>query len=174
MTTVSQVGFLFFSFFFCIFSLFTFQKFFPFQVSQLETPYHNPIPPDSMRVLPYPPTPILLHWHSPTLGIKHPQDQAFLLPPMSNKAIFCYLWGQLHVYLNWWSSSLELWGGGGSGLLTLLLPPWCFKPPQLLQSLLQFLYHGPPSSVQWLAVSFLLCLSGSGRASQETAISGFY
>jgi hypothetical protein len=54
--------------------------------------------------------------------------------------------------------------------LTVLLPPLGCKPPQLLQFLLQLLHRGPLSSVQLLAASFLLYLSGS----QETAISGFY
>jgi hypothetical protein len=42
--------------------------------------------------------------------------------------------------------------------LTLLLPPWGCKPPQLLQFLLQLLHLGPPSSVQWLAASICLCI----------------
>jgi hypothetical protein len=46
----------------------------------------------------------------------------------------------------------------GSGLWTLLLPPWGCIPPQLLQSHPQLLHGGPLSSVQWLALSFLLCI----------------
>jgi hypothetical protein len=63
--------------------------------------------------------------------------------------------------------SLGAPGEGVSGLLTLLLPPWGCKHLQLLQSLLHLLYQGPSSSVP-------LYLSGSGRTSQETAISGFH
>ena len=90
-------------------------------------------------------------------------------------------WVSPCVFFGGWSSPQELWGRGGLALLTLLLPPWDCKPPQLLQSLLQLLHWGPQSSVHWLAASFCLCMSNSGKASQETArpspetaISGFY
>jgi hypothetical protein len=43
-----------------------------------------------------------------------------------------------------------------------------------LQSLLHLLHQGPPSSVQWLAASFLLCICQTLADSQETAISGSY
>ena len=43
---------------------------------------------------------------------------------------------------------------GRSGQLTLLLPPWVCKPPQLLQSLLQLLHRGPHTqSNGWLRAS---------------------
>jgi hypothetical protein len=49
---------------------------------------------------------------------------------------------------------------------------WACKPLQLLQ----FFFLTPPlgtlCSVQWLAVSICLCMLGSGKATQETAISG--
>jgi hypothetical protein len=138
----------------------------PFQISPLETLY--PPPPDSMRVLPHPPTPIFTPWHSPTLGHRTPTGPRVFPSLMSNEAILCHIGGQshgsLHVYF--------LVGGPGprssgrSGCLTLLLPPWSCKPPQLLQSLLQFLHRGPH------ALHLPLYLSGSGRASQETALSG--
>jgi hypothetical protein len=79
---------------------------------------------------------------------------------MSNEVTFCHVCGQhtglLHVR--------SLVGGpvpgnsGGSGLLTLLIPPWGCKSTQLLQSLLHLLNLGHSSSVQWLAASFLLCV----------------
>ena len=144
----------------------------PFQVSPSETPYPIPPPLASMRVLSHPiihPLPssclsIPLHW-----GIKHPQAQGPLLPLMSNKAILCHICGQCHGLLHVYS----LVGGPvpgssrGSGLLTLLLPPWGCKPPQLLQSLLQLLHQGPMVGCKHLS----LYLSVSGRAFQETAIS---
>ena len=56
---------------------------------------------------------------------------------------------------------------GGSGWLTLLLPPWGCKPPQLLQSLLQLLYQGLcAQSNGWLLASAPIFVS------QEKAISG--
>jgi hypothetical protein len=42
--------------------------------------------------------------------------------------------------------------------LILLLPPWGCKTPQFLQSLLHLFHRGSPSSVQYLAASFLLCI----------------
>ena len=44
----------------------------PFQVSPLKLPYSIPLPPASIRVLPYPPTPTFLIWHPPTLGHRSP------------------------------------------------------------------------------------------------------
>jgi hypothetical protein len=70
-----------------------------------ETPYPIPPSPASMGVFPHPatyplppPCPhISLHW-----GIEPSQDQGFLLPLMTNKAILCYIniWshGSIHVY----------------------------------------------------------------------------
>jgi hypothetical protein len=49
-----------------IFSLFTFQMLFPFQVSPLANPIFIPPPPASMRVFPYPST------HSHLLDLKFP------------------------------------------------------------------------------------------------------
>jgi hypothetical protein len=79
---------------------------------------------------------------------------------MSDKAIFCHICGQCHGSLHVYS----LVGGPGprssrgSGLLTPLLPPWGYKPPELLQSLLQLLHQGLQRSVQWWAASFCLCI----------------
>jgi hypothetical protein len=51
--------------FYWIFSLFTIQMFSPFQVSPSEIPYTIPHPPDSMRMLPHPPT------YSPLPSLAH-------------------------------------------------------------------------------------------------------
>jgi hypothetical protein len=49
------------------------------------------------------------------------------------------------------------------------------KPHQLLQSLLQLLHQGPSALSPMVGCEHLpLNLSGSGRAFQETAISGFH
>jgi hypothetical protein len=110
----------------------------------------------------YLPTSIFLPWHSPE-GMEHPQAQGPLLPLMSNKAILCHIFGQSHVSLYVHS----LVGGsvpassGRSGLLTLLLPPWGCKSPQLLQSLLYLLHREPLCSVQCLASNIHLCICQS-------------
>jgi hypothetical protein len=116
----------------------------------------------------HPSTPILLPWHSPTLGYQTPSgprgspstdvQQGHPLPHMWPEP-----WVPACVFFGWWSIPWELVGGGVvvvSGLLILLLSPWDCNPPppQLLQSLLQLLHWEPLSSVQWLAESFLLCL----------------
>ena len=65
-------------------------------------------------------------------------------------------------------------GAQVSGLLTLLLPPQGCKLPQLLQSLPQLLHREPELSPMVGCKHLALYLSGSGRASQEIAISGFH
>jgi hypothetical protein len=85
-----------FFFFYWIFSLFTFQMLSPFQASPMETPYTFPTPHSSMRVLPNPPTHSCPGISLPS-GIKPPQDQALLLPLVSNVAramgpSMCTLW----------------------------------------------------------------------------------
>ncbi|EDL07812.1 mCG144580, partial [Mus musculus] len=103
----------------------------PFRFPSGLLPYPSP---DSMRVLPPPlrfscPG-IPLHW-----GIEHPQAQGPLLPLMSNKALLFHISDQHHGLLHVYS----LVGGsvprnsGVSVMLILLLPPWGFKPPLLLQ-----------------------------------------
>jgi hypothetical protein len=114
--------------------------------------FHSFPPPTSMRVLPHPlqPTPsisfpILGHWTFPGPRASSPTDAW-----QSHPLLLCsWSHGSLHVYC--------LVGGPvpgssrGSGLLTVLLPPWVYKPPQSLLSLLQHLQQRPPRSRQWLA-----------------------
>ena len=106
-----------------------------FQASLLETFYPLPLPPTSLKVLLPPTCPlssshpgIPLHW-----GIKYPQAQGLLLLPMSKKAIFCHICGWNHGSLQVYSLVDGPVPGSsqGSGRLTLLLPPWGCKPPQL-------------------------------------------
>jgi hypothetical protein len=159
------------SFFYWIFSLFPFQMFSPFQVSPLQTSYRIPSSPTCL----YDGAPLPTHSHPTALaslhwGIEHPQALGILLPLMSNKAIFWHICGQFHSLLHVYS----LAGGPvprNSEWSGLLLPPWGYKLPQLLQSLPHLLNQWYPRSVQWLIVSFLLRLC---QASQETAIPGFY
>jgi hypothetical protein len=42
--------------------------------------------------------------------------------------------------------------------LILLLPPWGYKNPHLIQSLLQYLHQGLPCSIQWLAETVHICI----------------
>jgi hypothetical protein len=58
--------------------------------------------------------------------------------------------------------------------LTLWLPPWSCKPPQSLQSLLQLLHQDPALSPMVGCEHPSLYLSGSGRASQESVITGSF
>jgi hypothetical protein len=93
---------------------------------------------------------------------------------MSHKAILCYIccWSleSLHVY--------SLVGGlvpgssGDTGWFILLFLLWGCKPLQLLGSFLWLLHwnHVLSPMVGWEHPP--LCLSGTGRASQETATSG--
>jgi hypothetical protein len=138
-------------------------------------PHKAPYPPSPCLYegAPLPTHPLLLscpgiplHW-----GIEPPQAQGPLLPLMSNKNILCHIWVLPCVFFGWWSSSQELWG---SGWLTLLLPP-----SMGLQNPLSSFSPFSNSSIRDLMLSPMvgfkhlpLYLSGSGRASQEIAISG--
>jgi hypothetical protein len=120
----------------------------PFQFSPLETLYSIAPPPTSMRVLPYPlPSScpdIPLHWR-----MEHPRAQG---PLLQQGHPLTHMWP-----VSWVSPCVFLVGGPvprssrGSGLLTLLLPPWGCKSPH---SLLQFLHRGPcVQSNGWLKAS---------------------
>jgi hypothetical protein len=100
------------SFFYLIFSLFTFQMLSPFLVSCPKIPY--PFPPPPLHLLPNPPTPTLLSWHSPTL-----EHRIFTgpraSPPIDDQLGHPLLHIQLElqvppcVFFDWWFSSKELW-----------------------------------------------------------------
>jgi hypothetical protein len=89
---------------------------------------------------------------------------------MSNKSILCHICGQSHgsFHVYYLVGSLVPGSSGVSGQLTLLLLPWGYKSPQLLQYQLLHLdpvlitvvgcYHPP------------LYLSASGRAFQEATV----
>ena len=126
---------------------------------------------------PLPPPHIFLPWHSPTLGHQAPSDprassptdaqQAHPLPHMRPVPLVppC-------VFFGWWFSPWELWG---SGLLTLLLPPWSCKYPQLLQSLLQLLHLDPSTqSNGWVRASWALIFRSSFVTSNQYLTQGLY
>jgi hypothetical protein len=157
-------------FFYWILSLFTFQMLSLFHVSLSKNPYPIPPTPTSKRVLPtHPLTPIFLTWHSPNWGIKHPQAKS-LSPhwhqqglPLPHKQLEPY------VLFDLWSSPREV---QRSGWLILLLPPWSCKP---FNSFIPFSNSstGDPALSPMIGCKHPpLYLSGSGRASQETVISG--
>jgi hypothetical protein len=62
----------FFFSFYWMFSLFTFQMYSLSMSPLWKTPYYMPPSTASMSVLPNPPTPVFLPWHSPTLGHQTP------------------------------------------------------------------------------------------------------
>jgi hypothetical protein len=98
---------------------------------------------------------------------------------MSNKSIFSHIWSWSHRSLHVYSSV----GGpvprssGGSGQLTLLLPPWGCKIPQLHQSLCQLLQEDPMLSpmvgCEHRSISLCICqaLAEPLRRQQTASIS---
>jgi hypothetical protein len=114
---------------------------------------------------------IPLYW-----GIEPSQDQGLLFPLMPYKAILCYIcgWshGSLHVY--------SLVGGlvpGSSGevwLVDIVVLPMGLQTPSAPSVLSLTIPLWTLCSVQSLASSICLCFCQAlGRASQETAITGF-
>ena len=131
-----------------------------------------------MRVLPtHPPTPASLPWHSPTLGHRTPSgprnsppadvQQGHPLPHMQPEP-----WVPPCVLFGWWSSPREFWGG--SDLLTLLLltTHGAKNPLSSFSPFSNSSIWDPMLSSVVDCEHLPLYLSGSGRASQETAISG--
>jgi hypothetical protein len=146
----------------------------PLQKSLIQFPLSSP-----MRVLYHPPTPVFLPWHSPTLGHRTftgpkafpPTDvqQGHSLPHMQPEP-----WVPPCIFFGWWSSPWELWRCGGGGLAGwhccsfygAANPLSSFSP--ISNSSI-----GDPVLSPMVGCDLLpLFLSGSGRTSQETAISG--
>jgi hypothetical protein len=150
---------------------------FPFPGLPSGNPYPIPPTPAFMRVLPHPPTPVFPPWHSPTLGHRTPSgpraapstdvQQGHLLPHMrpDTSPSMCIPWlGPVH---------------GSSRGSSQLIDTVALSMGLQTHSASSVSSPTPPSgtlhSVQWLAASIPpLYLSDSGRASQETAISGFH
>jgi hypothetical protein len=133
----------------------------------------SPIPsllPLLLRMLPHLPTHLgfPLHW-----GIESSQDQGPLLPLMSHKAILYYIWGWSHrsLYMYSFVGGLVPGSSGGYGWLTLLFSLWGCKPLQLLSPSSNSSIGDPMLSLM-VGCNPPLYLWGSGKASQETAISG--
>jgi hypothetical protein len=155
---------LFFCFVFC-FSLRYFLclhfKWFSLSRSPLwEHPILSPLP-CLYEGTPYPPTPILPPWHSPTLDHWTPSGPRATPPTDAQQGhLLPHMWPAPWVApCVCFSCGPVPWSSVGSGLLTLLLPPWGRKPPELLQFLLQFLHRGPwAKSNGWLwASSSVFC-----------------
>jgi hypothetical protein len=129
----------------------------------LQKPSSPPLP-----LLTNPPTPASWPWLSPILGhrtftgsrVSPPVDD-----PQGHPMLHMQLepWVPPCVLFRCWFSPWELWG---YWLVHIVVPPMGCKSLQLLGSFLLVLHWGPcAQSNGWY-------LSGSGRASQETDISG--
>jgi hypothetical protein len=109
-----------------------------------------------------------LHW-----GITSSQDQGPLFPLMSDKVIFCYIWGwghgSFHVYF--------LFGGFVPGSSGGLIHWYCCSSDGVVNTLSSFSPFsnspvGDPMHSPMVGCDHAhLYLSGSYRASQETAVS---
>jgi hypothetical protein len=172
--------FIFLFFLFCWrFYLFTFQMLFPFLGFPSRNPISHPPSPCFYEGSSHPPIHSCLTslpWHSPTL-----EPQAFTepmtSPPTDARKGHPLLHMQLEpwippcVLFGWWFSPWELGvGGRGSGWFIVLFLLWDCKPLQLIQFFLNSSTGDPVLSpmVGWEHPP--LYLSGSGKASQETAI----
>jgi hypothetical protein len=78
-------------------------------------------------------------------------------------------WVPPSVLFGWWFSPWEIWG---YWLVHIVVPPMELQTPSATWVLSLAPPLGTLCSVQWLAEHPVLYLSGSDRASQETAISG--
>ena len=140
----------------------------PFPVSLPESPYFIVPPSASVSMFPHPPTPESSPWHSPTLG-----HQAFT-GPRASPPIDVWLGHPLHIRLepwvspcvlfDWWFSPWELWG---AWLVDIVANPFSSFSP-FSNSSIEDLVLSPMVACEHLP----LYLPGSGRATQETAISG--
>ena len=141
-----------------------------------ETPYsHSPSPcfyeGSHPPTHPLPPScpGIPLYW-----GIKPSQDQGPLLPLMSKKAILCYVCscrhGSLHVYSL--VGGLVSGSSGRSVWLMLLFFLWFVNPFSSFSPFSNSSIGDPVLSPMVGCKHPPLYLSGSGRTSQETALSG--
>jgi hypothetical protein len=100
---------------------------------------------------------------------------------MPDKAILCYICGWSHASLHVYSlvgdlvtGISRLVGGGGSGWLILLFVLWGYKPFRSFRPFPSFSIGVPVLNPKVGCKEPHLYLSGSGRVSQETALSGSY
>jgi hypothetical protein len=132
-----------------------------------------------MRVLPHPPThtlpPASLPWHSPTLKLRvfiGPRTS----PPIDAQQGQALLYMRLEplvppcVLFDWWFRPWELWG---IWLVDTVVLSMAFQTPSAPSALSLNSSIGDPVLSPMVAYEHLpLYLSGCGRVSQETAISG--
>ena len=115
-----------------------------------------------MRVLPHPPTYLLLPHHPGILlhwGIKPSQDQEFLLPLMPDKEIFCYT-------CSWSQGSLQVYslvgclvpGSSESLLVDIVVLPMGLQMPSAPSVLSQIPPLGSSCSVRWLTARIHICI----------------
>jgi hypothetical protein len=153
-----------------LFSLFTVQILIPSPSFPSENPLSHPTSPCSpTHPLSLPCPAIPLHW-----GIEPSQDQGPLLPLMSNKPNLCYIgsWshGSLHVYF--WLVVYSL------GALGVLVGSYCCPSYGAANPFSSFGSFSSSSIGDPVLSPMIGCkhpplyLSGTGRASQERAISG--
>jgi hypothetical protein len=143
-----------------------------------ETPYYifyDGVPPPTQGI-PSPHSGIPLHW-----DIEPSQDQGPLLPLMTDKAILCYICSWSHGLLQVYSlvgglvpGSSGRWWWWGSGWLILLFFLWVANSFSSFSPFFNSSIGHPMLSPMVGCDHSPLYLSGSGRASQETAISGSF
>jgi hypothetical protein len=152
--------------------------FFPFHVSPSEPPYSIPHSPASMRVLPYSPTPIFSSCHS-TLGHQTPSGPRASPPTdvqQGHPSSATYVAGTKgpSMYILWLVvQSQGAPVGGGVWLVDTVAPPTGLQTPSAPSVPSLTPPSGTPIQSPMVGCKHPpLYLSGSGRASQETAILG--
>jgi hypothetical protein len=118
--------------------------------------------------------PTQFHWNPPHRGIEPSQDQGSLLPLITNLAILWYrcCWSSETLSVYSLVGGLVPWTSWGNWLVHIVVPPMELQTPLAPWVLSLDPPLGTLCSVQWLTESIHLYLSGIGRASCETAISG--
>jgi hypothetical protein len=166
--SLKLIAYFFFSFSFIEYLHYLHFKCYPLSRSPLRNLLFHPPSPCLATIHPLLPSLPSISLHQ---GIKPPQAQGLLLQLMSNKANLCHICGQSHgSSFGWWSSPQKL---QGVWPVDTVAPHWGCKPP----SLPSVSSPNPPSGNSTLSPMIgpehlPLYLSGSGIASQKTAISG--
>jgi hypothetical protein len=146
----------------------------PFQVSLPPNPHLIPPPPDSMKVLTQPPNQFSLPtWHSPIRG-----DQAFTGPRASPPIDAWQDHPLLHMWMEPWVPSFVLLGWWFNPWVLYGVWIYCRSSYEIANPFTSYIplstsFIGDPVLYPMVGCEHLpLYLSGSDRASQETAISG--
>ena len=135
-------------------------------------------PPKAPYPIPHPPVHQPTHsaslsWHSPTLGhwaFTGPRA-SYLTDVQQELTLLHMLWshGSLHVYSGWWLIPWELWG---YWLVDIVVPMGLQNPSAPCVFFSRASIGDPVLSQMDGCEPPLLYLSGTGRISRETAISG--